>query len=201
MQFEYKVIQVKKSNGEFVFLRPVAITRLIEFSWQVQSILNILEQLNVNLETAFLVEELQDLKTLTKNIFYLSNLSIDDFSHNLNEVFDLLITLNKLNQKQQIEQAKINDSQGISLYEYISRMVTMLVHLELALDLKEAFEIADSFPADQLESLINARILQVDPEYEKKAKEETDKKELMENLISDLQTGIEKTNTKRFIIH
>jgi hypothetical protein len=76
-------------------------------------------------------------------------------------------------------------------------MITLLIHLDLALDLKEAFEIADSFPADQLESMINCRIIQVDPEYEKRAKKEQVQKEAMDELIKDLKNGFSPPNDKK----
>jgi hypothetical protein len=202
MEFEYKSIQYKDKNGKFLLLKPVSITRLIEFSWKMQSLLSILNQVNLTLTEAFHIDSLADVKTLTEDILKLCNLDFLDF--NVEQIEDLICNqsllqdLNKLNQKTD-DQETIKSQNNVSLFEYVSKMITMLIHLELALDLKEAYEIADQFPADQLQSLINARITQVDPEYEKREQEEKSKELSMQNLIEDLKTGF-NSNKPKFIL-
>jgi len=201
MKFEYQIIQIKNKHGAFLFLKPVPITRLIEFSWKVQAINQILNQLEIKLSQAILIDELSDINQLLNGVFELSNLDLKDFEvSQIDELFDLLQTVNKLKQTEEKTQESFSlnkNTEQVTLHEYVSKMITLLVHLDLALDLKEAFDIADSFPADQLESMINCRILQVDPEYEKRAKKEQIQKEAMDELIKDLKNGFSPPSDKK----
>lgn len=201
MKFDYQIIQIKNKHGAFLFLKPVPITRLIEFSWKIQAINQIINQLNITISQAIAIDELSDLLQLLDDSFKLSNLELKNFEiSQLDELFDLLQTINKLKPTEEKTEKSFNlnkNSEQVTLYEYVSKMITLLVHLDLALDLKEAFEIADSFPADQLESMINCRIIQVDPEYEKRAKKEQVQKEAMTELIKDLKNGFSPPNDKK----
>lgn len=197
LDFTWKYQRITDINNEWVYVYACPITKIIEVS-EILSYLSVIFK-KVNLTVQQLLDAENEYKlgirTLIVKVLKAHNLNIELLdSHSLQELFidpGYLFTLNgfSLNPEPNQKQNQDSGEQGLSLFEFESKMVTRLIDAKLARNLTQAIAIADSIPHDKLRAYINARITQLDPEFEKKEKEKEDSKRMMKDFADDFKTG------------
>lgn len=78
---------------------------------------------------------------------------------------------------------------SIPAEKYKAESVTLLVHLGLAQDLEQAWRIADSMSADELQDYLTARLYQLHPDLKEKEEREKENKAAMETVMKEMMSG------------
>lgn len=190
MDFNYQS-QILLTKKGIIKLTACPVTRLVLFSELLTFLTNLLKSEDVSLSLAIQDSEIE---WIIKSLLQCHNLEYELFD--LQQIESLLrypdgvlVQLNRLSPQSQNTDTTQNKGEGITLKEYELKQVARLVNFELAKDFETAYQIADKYPADYLDGIINARLIYLNPDAEKEAKKEQDNLSLLSELNKEFLGG------------
>lgn len=195
LDFTWKYQRITDRNGNWLYVYACPITRIIEVSETLSYLSVIIKRVNLSIQALLDAEDQYKLgvKNLIIKVLTAHNLDYSILSPaSLEELFvnpGYLYSLNGFDTKEQPREAPKNQDQQVTLFEFEAKMVTRLIDTKMARNLSQALAIANSMPHDKLRAYVNARITQLDPEFEKREREKQDALKMMDNFADEFKSG------------